>query len=1083
MNQNDWRNLQLFLKKTNLSYLEMKKKEKEFNEELDNEICKYYKFKKKCRLICDNNLKFIGFNTSSPPKKKIKIEIINKPEELSFYSSIKKFLLEFRSNLDLLLKFINVLDGRNEQLIIANVLVHYFFEDITKKEASEIFSEFLAVLIGKELENVDIKLNDGFIKKGSFISKIFDEFTYREEVKVYTKHILLNPIKQLIEKEQEEIKTNKEYKEIFITLNIGKIKKIITEVENLFIKDVKQTEAVFGKAKSNQKNLNNDLFMSQFLNKNNDLKNIEERVFKSENIINIQYLRHKLRSGELNLFQKKFYINQLLYLQNSKDKNIYTNEKFEQLVKNEENYPNIIALYCQNLELIDNYIYEILLSLNDTYYYTPKIIRNISNIINSEILKKFDNINQFDLNNFILYFLIEYIIIPVLQFPEKNEILTKEVLSPNIHKSINTLVYVLRKIYKGEFFSSEFDVYYTPLNKYMENWIFAFHNIINNFINGDKVDDIFEVNYNNEVNDLYQTMCLSKKEIRIFIDKYKKINDLCQKEDNTEYEQLYFNIDSILKENEEENEIEKFYIFTHYNFSEYRNNILKIKLKKEINIEFNYMDLNEDLIVQKQYELVDGIKNCVKHVLINIPNLTFNSKNYAFELLFKEINKNINYHQIKQTYLLNNIPLNWYSKFIDKNMVVLPEEYKKDNFYKLYDEIEKETNDFNYQILNKSTIYTNEMLSEITELKKNTLFYKHQLKEIKKLELNTKIYFFIENSKPEVCLLQRNIYNINYAFKLYNITNKPITQEMINENEKELILSTNDKCIHSIIENLQKTNNEIKKNFGYMKKEGHCQTIDDFITKILFSRHSITEDILNKYLHKGEKNIQNDTKVNKVVESYFEILEKYIETNFNQFFESKNPKKFELKKEEFLVKIQSYIMTKISIKLSSFLKEKFEQKQKNIENLFTDRTFNEKCKRLSKYGDELMNYLEIKKDDINIDCMNIAIDYLSKMDKEKYCNNIIEKFSKAINVIVNMLMFTQEKKESSIDDFLPIIVYLCIMSNPQNMITNFCNCIYFLTNKQSNQNIGFNLANIEGCINYIINLNENNIFNKNYNNE
>jgi hypothetical protein len=42
--------------------------------------------------------------------------------------------------------------------------------------------------------------------------------------------------------------------------------------------------------------------MSQFLNKNNDLKNIEERVFKSENIINIQYLRHKLRSADLNLF-------------------------------------------------------------------------------------------------------------------------------------------------------------------------------------------------------------------------------------------------------------------------------------------------------------------------------------------------------------------------------------------------------------------------------------------------------------------------------------------------------------------------------------------------------------------------------------------------------------------------------------------------------------------------------------------------------------------------------------------------------------------------------------------------------------
>ena len=71
---------------------------------------------------------------------------------------------------------------------------------------------------------------------------------------------------------------------------------------------------------------------------------------------------------------------------------------------------------------------------------------------------------KFDLNNFILYFFIEYIIIPNLLYPEINEKITKKILSVNTHKSLFTIVKILRKISKAEFFSNEIDLFYTPLN-------------------------------------------------------------------------------------------------------------------------------------------------------------------------------------------------------------------------------------------------------------------------------------------------------------------------------------------------------------------------------------------------------------------------------------------------------------------------------------------------------------------------------------------------------------------------------------------------------------------------------------------
>ena len=94
------------------------------------------------------------------------------------------------------------------------------------------------------------------------------------------------------------------------------------------------------------------------------------------------------------------------------------------------------------------------------------------------------------------------------------------------------------------------------------------------------------------------------------------------------------------------------------------------------------------------------------------------------------------------------------------------------------------------------------------------------------------------------------------------------------------------------------------------------------------------------------------------------------------------------------------------------------------------------------------------------------------MDRERAGPKIIKYFSKAVNIIVKMITFTTGREDLSIDDFLPIMVFLFISVGPVNVISNFGNATYFMLSSEENENTGYNLANIEGCINFINMYNE-----------
>ena len=1082
----NWRNIQLDLKTVYLSFFDINDKVDKFENELNSELTKYYKYKKKCRFLTENNLKFLGIDTTNKPKNKIKISIC-KNEDLQFYSSIKRYLLEFRNNNKLLIKFIESLN-KDEEAKVAKILCHFFFEDITQNECSPIFIKFIKNLIKNGFNNLDLNISDSFFEKHTFLSKIFDEIIYRKEIKLYTKHILTDIIKLLKKEEEKLIKIDCENEIIFLTLDFENLIKIIKiyhknneknkkfNNENQINKSVTQNFNDFQKFRSFTlaTNKNNQILNNNKNNFNNNKNDDEDKIEEEDqnfltslkkNGIELEYLRQKLRK-ETNLMYKKFYIKQLKYIQKFKRKNIFSNNEIINLLKNKK----ILNLYKKNFDLIKNSIDIIIKNLKNTEYYIPIIIKEISKIINNEMIKKYPDINKFDLNNFILYFFIEYIIIPNLLYPEINEKITKKILSVNSHKSLFTIVKILRKISKAEFFSNEIDLFYTPLNQFMENWIFSLYDLVTSITSNKKSNDLFDYNNENENNylDLYQTFCLSKSEIKIFLDKYKKIDYFSKNYYNAEYDQLMNHINLFQSENnskDNKNINKNFFVFINKNYPEERLQNLKIKQENEIYIEHTE---NDEYNKNNKKNFIQGIKNSIKHIFLNIPNINENLKNENFDDLFLKINLYIQYQKKDfNSNMLNDIPLSWYSNYIYNNLKYLPNEYKNNNYKLLHDEIIKETNYLKEKLNKKNMILCTSILSEINLLKKNVNFYIKEFQEIKELKLNIQILYFIENMNKEIFFYNPKENNFNDRNKEKLFKSQILTNENNNENE-ELIIK---KFVYNNIENdLPYLLIESLRNQNKLYK-CICDNINKFISKLLKEKKSsIISNIINKYKNRKNKKYVNkhEFNVNDVIQQYCSIINEDLNLNeFNYFFEGKNMKE---KKSDFMKKIIEYIITKIIIKIDFEIK-KYINLIDNKE-LSNDILFYDKCNQLSANKEKLKSELKIEEKYIIKNCIENAKKYIKKIDEEKYYLNIIGNFTKALNIIVDMVKFSNNKTQISLDEFLPIMIYIIIDSHPQNMISNLSNCIYFLTKNECNQTVGFNLANLESCINYIINCNK-----------
>ena len=199
---------------------------------------------------------------------------------------------------------------------------------------------------------------------------------------------------------------------------------------------------------------------------------------------------------------------------------------------------------------------------------------------------------------------------------------------------------------------------------------------------------------------------------------------------------------------------------------------------------------------------------------------------------------------------------------------------------------------------------------------------------------------------------------------------------------------------------------------------------------------------------------KNYTKTNEIIELYLQYAEEVLmkDNNFKHYFIYKNKDKIEEKKGKFLKELKCYIITKIVNNLE--IKEIDDE-----DNL---------------YNIKIRTSLWIKLEDFKIDIkkisqnqINMALYHIKNMDNEVYYINILKSLLKGINIIIKMFQFTSGKEDSSVEDFLPILLYLIIQSKPSHLILNLKVSKYFITSSDLNSLYGYTLTNLEACVNYL----------------
>ena len=1059
----DWRDLQYSLKQLHISLTDVQNKEIEMQKVLNTSLTLYYKYKRKILFYINNIQGFMGLNKNIQysDNTKVNIEGANK-EENYIFGPLKTYLFLFRNNFENLFNFIAFLKPEEYQKI-AVLLTHFFYEDITLNESSNALNHVYYTLLSHELNNFcDSYFIDGYINPHSFTAKMTEQLLQRNEIKLYISHILSNSIKDIEEYCDKYFLMNmtldleivgkcihlneKNAAENEKNHNLQKSKTMVTSSQNPGVEKknfpdtpLAKRQSVFGVPEKKKGEI--EILSKDKINK----------IFKEDFDYTEKTLKNLMKKVDNNVY-KMVYLRQLNQINNPDCKNIFSIKGFQDKLKEKGDYTKLFTYYDQNLKVIKNIISSIIKNIDEYKDFVPKLIKTAYMAIYNYFNTNYQNMNYFEVNLFMINFLFEYIIIPTLKCPEINELLVKEkIFELKTHQDLSTIIYILRHIATCQVFVEDdykmLNTFIVEQHVYLQNY---FSELSQNFqrqiFNRIKAVDYILANEN------YQTMCLSRDEIQIFINHFKEMEFEDEKE---ELKRMVEDSDRLIHDNRNDKfSTQQFFVFLNLNYTGERQKNLRIEKKVE---KYTSIDIDGD---DKLF--VENIKNCINYVLVNVPPIRDELKDAEFEGLFSHLNKVINYHkdEYKDTFGNKNIPLSWYSNYIINILDKLPKSYINDNYLKLFNEMNNEITEQRKIIANKNNVLSIDLSGEIDTFKKMVKIYKHQLKLCKTLDLNAKVQYFIEKADLPICMM-----NGSFQFDtVYDLLGQDEAKKYSEVHTEELLIETQPNCIHTKYESRNpKMSNSDRKKLNSYKERSHANTVSEFTKLIERYILQIVDDIFSKIKSKKNEYI-NKTKANEILENYIVFIDDISKEKYKEFFISKNERSSSKKQKDFLNKVQLYILRKISLSIK--------KQGKSFEYYidYEDAKFKDKCLQL-RWLDPVDN-LSIDPSMVSNTQINLARDFIRKMDRERAGPKIIKYFSKAVNIIVKMITFTTGREDLSIDDFLPIMVFLFISVGPVNVISNFGNATYFMLSSEENENTGYNLANIEGCINFINMYNE-----------
>ena len=740
-------------------------------------------------------------------------------------------------------------------------------------------------------------------------------------------------------------------------------------------------------------------------------------------------------------------------------------------IKEEGSDTNILIDYIKSsyeniIEIISNLLNIIKKNLKSI----PFIIKSILKIIEFLLNYKYKNeISLFQKYMFKANFFLGNIIIPILQNPFYNGIITENIISQNTLENCKIISAIFNLILSGKLFYVGDEPCKTIFNQFIIEILpeifeivqsielnFNLPEIVNDLINSikDMNNPKRKINYNyfyenDEEKFQIQSICFSFKNAINIIKSLEKIsNEIIMDIINIEKEKKDV-IESIIKHGDYyktffNNKLSKSKTeFEGYIFISKINYLPSLEDKMNSILKDNFISLIPPVKEKFKEEEISRFKRCLSEVLtysnlihkVDIPTFTeINSNKYVYdnnliELLMKKLEKK-RYEKImnnESEIIINNSE--------EEKKIILNPDFKNEILpeilIKVKGELGSNSSDENYQRILYCCSYIQLHIELLPE--------KYSLNNYKNLCIE-----LIKDTEDNVHILRNNILNqLNIKIKGSSKTNLIIASISNKIKNMEKL-----KCIQYLYNKIE------------LPSQFHIEyTLKKIVKSITYVEDS--ENLPLKNLCEIFPDFSKTTNMDDI-EDLISFEEKVgLGTSLDNFF--KNLKKI-VQKENILKRYSIEEIQNITSNLVDFIYSKLYPKIFPKKKSKKDEKFYKKCLRLQFIKPEnLMKNKNVINENLCQECYK----YINYIDKKITPVEKIKYFGKAFSILQNSMKFSSGEKDLGVDDTLKPLIYVMIKAKPENIFSNYDYCRTYLDKDLSKHSYGALLTQIGMIINII----------------
>ena len=904
---------------------------------------------------------------------------------------------------------------------LSSLIINNFYENILSP--SYIEDELLALLergLRYEINNLKVSNQPQFFLKNTVIGNILKGLIMKNDVKSYFNMIFKGVIDKMENKNNDNSNWN---------FDVSQIGELVAKLKKEMEKNKKKKNSTDLKKNSNlNMSFDNTIDLSTY--KQNADREKEESHFLSKYIPDLTKRELiTIMQNQKNSDMKDYVLKQITEFGN--DDLLYANSNFLSQVYLSQEPSKVLYFYQKSFVSCTEIIQELFTILNQNMHLVPFSVKCICKIISILIQQKFNNINKVELNAFIGQFFFVILFSSIFKKPDYNALISSFIITMKTRKNIDEICNIIQKLISGQLFRGQSEPSYTPFNWFFILDImpsaFEFFDKITNVIlppyiekiindpdNDNYYYDYFEENKSEFV--LHKSICFSIDDFNVLFNivlnnkeffnekptvvglneeiAKQKINDrrifgmtISKLEIKTHFETLTNHLNSE-KKMKQKNYFLKIDIKYNDHFSDLMNITHKSSQPNLTIPEIKDIKTDEDFIKNKLIKIQNFIcKILYNYRILNISDFTEGTTTNTINIL-NELSK---FLKTGSFVIDNSIPSEWYVNSLLKLLKTVPDEYKINDYEKIYVKL---TNDLNDSIKTLDFEELSRIFERLKYTERSLQNISLNLKAIDELEINNLIKEFVENHPLQVQVMM-------------SLSQKTFTIEKTRIGEYEKLQLLDDFLF-----------DEGKNN----KKKGIVfQNIYDFSNRfppLIYFQEKQGLDLFE---------LENELNLPDKLEFYFKLVKEAINKSkiFNQVKD----------KEQIYYKITSYIMTKIHDKI--FPNEPDPDDIKIYHNSVR-LSWIEPNDLIGNNNYIFDNFLPETKE------------LLLKLDSEKSPLGKIDCLIEISYKIKNIIQFNNGSDVVGVDDSLPIFQYAVIKAQPYKFSSNFKYMNMFMNKEMKN---------------------------------